>query len=167
MWERSGHWQKFGQNMFTCETDEGEVLAVKPMNCPGHVQIFNIGQKSYRDLPLRMAEFGACHRYEPSGALHGIYAGARLHAGRRAHLLPRGPDRGESTKFERLLESVYGGLRDGGCSGKLALRPDERFGTDDVWTGPSRSSARGHCGGLHGGDAAGRRRLLRPEVSST
>ncbi|MEI7573417.1 MAG: threonine--tRNA ligase, partial [Phenylobacterium sp.] len=72
LWEKSGHWEKFGQNMFTCETTEGEELAVKPMNCPGHVQIFNYGQKSYRDLPLRMAEFGACHRYEPSGALHGI-----------------------------------------------------------------------------------------------
>ncbi|MEO8112931.1 MAG: threonine--tRNA ligase, partial [Phenylobacterium sp.] len=73
LWEKSGHWQKFGHAMFTCETEEGEVLAVKPMNCPGHVQIFNHGQKSYRDLPLRMAEFGACHRYEPSGALHGIF----------------------------------------------------------------------------------------------
>ena len=73
LWEKSGHWQKFSHAMFTCETEEGEVLAVKPMNCPGHVQIFNHGQKSYRDLPLRMAEFGACHRYEPSGALHGIF----------------------------------------------------------------------------------------------
>ena len=73
LWEKSGHWEKFGHAMFTCETEEGEVLAVKPMNCPGHVQIFNHGQKSYRDLPLRMAEFGACHRYEPSGALHGIF----------------------------------------------------------------------------------------------
>lgn len=77
LWERSGHWQKFGKNMFTCETEEGESLAVKPMNCPGHVQIFNHGQKSYRDLPLRMAEFGACHRYEPSGALHGIFSTLR------------------------------------------------------------------------------------------
>jgi threonyl-tRNA synthetase len=72
LWEKSGHWEKFGKNMFVCETDEGDTLAVKPMNCPGHVQIFNVGQKSYRDLPLRMAEFGACHRYEPSGGLHGI-----------------------------------------------------------------------------------------------
>ncbi|MBU2136840.1 MAG: TGS domain-containing protein, partial [Alphaproteobacteria bacterium] len=72
LWEASGHWEKFGANMFVCETEEGESLAVKPMNCPGHVQIFNVGQKSYRDLPLRMAEFGACHRYEPSGALHGL-----------------------------------------------------------------------------------------------
>ncbi|MDB5496463.1 MAG: threonine--tRNA ligase [Phenylobacterium sp.] len=133
MWERSGHWQKFGQAMFTCETTEGEVLAVKPMNCPGHVQIFNYGQKSYRDLPLRMAEFGACHRYEPSGALHGIF---RLRAFTQddAHIFCREDQiEEESTKFVHLLESVY---RDCGLeldSVKLALRPDLRFGTDEVW----------------------------------
>ena len=70
-WEQSGHWEKYRPNMFVCETAEGEELALKPMNCPGHVQIFNLGQKSYRDLPLRMAEFGACHRYEPSGRCTG------------------------------------------------------------------------------------------------
>jgi threonyl-tRNA synthetase len=133
LWERSGHWQKFGQAMFTCETTEGEILAVKPMNCPGHVQIFNYGQKSYRDLPLRMAEFGACHRYEPSGALHGIF---RLRAFTQddAHIFCREDQiEEESTKFVRLLESVY---RDCGLeldSVKLALRPDLRFGTDEVW----------------------------------
>nr|MEA2797778.1 threonyl-tRNA synthetase [Phenylobacterium sp.] len=133
LWEKSGHWQKFGQNMFTCETTEGEVLAVKPMNCPGHVQIFNFGQKSYRDLPLRMAEFGACHRYEPSGALHGIF---RLRAFTQddAHIFCREDQiEEESTKFVHLLESVY---RDCGLeldSVKLALRPDLRFGTDEVW----------------------------------
>ena len=133
LWEKSGHWQKFGQNMFTCETTEGEVLAVKPMNCPGHVQIFNYGQKSYRDLPLRMAEFGACHRYEPSGALHGIF---RLRAFTQddAHIFCREDQiEAESTKFVHLLESVY---RDCGLeldSVKLALRPELRFGTDEVW----------------------------------
>jgi threonyl-tRNA synthetase len=133
LWEKSGHWQKFGQAMFTCETTEGEVLAVKPMNCPGHVQIFNYGQKSYRDLPLRMAEFGACHRYEPSGALHGIF---RLRAFTQddAHIFCREDQiEAESTKFVRLLESVY---RDCGLeldSVKLALRPELRFGTDEVW----------------------------------
>jgi threonyl-tRNA synthetase len=133
LWEKSGHWQKFGQNMFTCETNEGEVLAVKPMNCPGHVQIFNFGQKSYRDLPLRMAEFGACHRYEPSGALHGIF---RLRAFTQddAHIFCREDQiEAESTKFVHLLESVY---RDCGLeldSVKLALRPELRFGTDEVW----------------------------------
>jgi threonyl-tRNA synthetase len=133
MWERSGHWQKFGKNMFTCETEEGEVLAVKPMNCPGHVQIFNHGQKSYRDLPLRLAEFGACHRYEPSGALHGIFR-VRAFTQDDAHIFCREDQiEAESTKFIRLLESVY---RDCGLelhAVKLALRPELRFGTDEVW----------------------------------
>ncbi|WP_337186928.1 threonine--tRNA ligase [Phenylobacterium sp.] len=133
LWEKSGHWQKFGKNMFTCETEEGEALAVKPMNCPGHVQIFNHGQKSYRDLPLRMAEFGACHRYEPSGALHGIFR-VRAFTQDDAHIFCREDQiEEESTKFIRLLESVY---RDCGLelhAVKLALRPDERFGTDEIW----------------------------------
>ena len=133
MWERSGHWQKFGKNMFTCETEEGEVLAVKPMNCPGHVQIFNHGQKSYRDLPLRMAEFGSCHRYEPSGSLHGIFR-VRGFTQDDAHIFCREDQiEAESTKFIRLLERVY---RDCGLelhAVKLALRPDERFGTDEIW----------------------------------
>ncbi len=133
LWEKSGHWQKFGKNMFTCETEEGESLAVKPMNCPGHVQIFNHGQKSYRDLPLRMAEFGACHRYEPSGALHGIFR-VRAFTQDDAHIFCREDQiEAESTKFIRLLERVY---RDCGLelhAVKLALRPDERFGTDEVW----------------------------------
>ena len=72
LWEASGHWEKFGENMYTVENDEDKVLAIKPMNCPCHVQIFKQGLKSYRDLPLRMAEFGSCHRNEPSGSLHGI-----------------------------------------------------------------------------------------------
>ncbi|HEX3700778.1 MAG TPA: threonine--tRNA ligase, partial [Phenylobacterium sp.] len=133
LWEKSGHWEKFGKNMFTCETEEGEVLAVKPMNCPGHVQIFNHGQKSYRDLPLRMAEFGACHRYEPSGALHGIFR-VRAFTQDDAHIFCREDQiEAESTNFIRLLETVY---RDCGLelhAVKLALRPDERFGTDEVW----------------------------------
>ena len=133
LWERSGHWEKFGQNMFTCETTEGEVLAVKPMNCPGHVQIFNYGQKSYRDLPLRMAEFGACHRYEPSGALHGIM---RLRAFTQddAHIFCREDKiEAESTKFIHLLESVYADCGLELHAVKLALRPELRFGTDEVW----------------------------------
>lgn len=133
LWEKSGHWQKFSHAMFTCETEEGEVLAVKPMNCPGHVLIFNYGQKSYRDLPLRMAEFGACHRYEPSGALHGIFR-VRAFTQDDAHIFCREDQiEAESTKFVRLLESVY---RDCGLelhAVKLALRPDLRFGTDEVW----------------------------------
>jgi threonyl-tRNA synthetase len=80
-WEKSGHWEKYRENMFVCETVEEETLSLKPMNCPGHVQIFKFGQRSYRELPIRMAEFGACHRYEPSGLAARPDAGARLHAG--------------------------------------------------------------------------------------
>ncbi len=133
LWEKSGHWQKFGKNMFTCETEEGEALAVKPMNCPGHVQIFNHGQKSYRDLPLRMAEFGACHRYEPSGALHGIFR-VRAFTQDDAHIFCREDQiEEESTKFIRLLESVYRHCGLELHAVKLALRPEERFGTDENW----------------------------------
>ena len=133
LWEKSGHWEKFGANMFTCETTEGEELAVKPMNCPGHVQIFNFGQKSYRDLPLRMAEFGACHRFEPSGALHGIM---RLRAFTQddAHIFCREDQiEEETTKFVRLLNSVYADFGLELDSVKLALRPDLRAGTDETW----------------------------------
>lgn len=133
LWEKSGHWEKFGANMFTCETAEGEELAVKPMNCPGHVQIFNFGQKSYRDLPLRMAEFGACHRFEPSGALHGIM---RLRAFTQddAHIFCREDQiEEETTKFVRLLNSVYADFGLELHSVKLALRPDLRAGTDETW----------------------------------
>ncbi len=133
LWEKSGHWEKFGQNMFTCETTEGEELAVKPMNCPGHVQIFNFGQKSYRDLPLRMAEFGACHRFEPSGALHGIM---RLRAFTQddAHIFCREDQiEAETTKFVRLLNSVYADFDLQLHGVKLALRPDLRAGSDQVW----------------------------------
>ncbi|CAN7198303.1 threonine--tRNA ligase [Phenylobacterium sp. LjRoot219] len=133
LWERSGHWEKFGQAMFVCETTEGEELAVKPMNCPGHIQIFNVGQKSYRDLPLRMSEFGACHRFEPSGALHGIM---RLRAFTQddAHIFCREDQiESETTKFVKLLEQVYADLDMELASVKLALRPDVRAGTDEVW----------------------------------
>jgi len=133
LWEKSGHWEKFGANMFTCETTEGEELAVKPMNCPGHVQIFNFGQKSYRDLPLRMAEFGACHRFEPSGALHGIM---RLRAFTQddAHIFCREDQiEEETTKFVRLLNSVYADFGLELHSVKLALRPELRAGSDEVW----------------------------------
>jgi threonyl-tRNA synthetase len=133
LWERSGHWEKFGTAMFTCETTEGEELAVKPMNCPGHIQIFNVGQKSYRDLPLRMSEFGACHRFEPSGALHGIM---RLRAFTQddAHIFCRDDQiEAETTRFVKLLEQVYADLDMELASVKLALRPDVRAGTDAVW----------------------------------
>jgi threonyl-tRNA synthetase len=119
--------------MFVCETDEDEVLAVKPMNCPGHVQIFNTGQKSYRDLPLRMAEFGACHRYEPSGGLHGIMR-VRSFVQDDAHIFCREDQiEEETTKFVNLLNSVYADLGVSLHAVKLALRPDLRAGTDETW----------------------------------
>ena len=133
LWERSGHWEKFGHAMFTCETDEGESLAVKPMNCPGHVQIFNVGQKSYRDLPLRMAEFGACHRYEPSGGLHGILR-VRAFTQDDGHIFCRDDQIESETKdFVELLHSIYDDLGVELHSVKLALRPDLRAGTDETW----------------------------------
>jgi threonyl-tRNA synthetase len=133
LWERSGHWEKFGHAMFSCETEEGETLAVKPMNCPGHVQIFNVGQRSYRELPLRMAEFGSCHRYEPSGGLHGIMR-VRAFTQDDAHIFCREDQiEGETTKFVRLLYSIYADLGVDLHSVKLALRPDLRAGTDETW----------------------------------
>jgi threonyl-tRNA synthetase len=133
LWEASGHWEKFGKNMFTCETEDGEILAVKPMNCPCHVQIFNMGQKSYRDLPLRMAEFGSCHRYEPSGGLHGILR-VRNFTQDDAHIFCREDQIEEETlAFCRLLRSIYEDLGVELHSVKLALRPDVRAGTDDTW----------------------------------
>jgi len=133
LWERSGHWQMFGHAMFTCETHEGESLAVKPMNCPGHVQIFNVGQKSYRDLPLRMAEFGACHRFEPSGGLHGIMR-VRGFVQDDAHIFCREDQvEAETTRFVELLHSVYTDLGVSLHSVKLALRPDVRGGSDAIW----------------------------------
>jgi threonyl-tRNA synthetase len=133
LWEKSGHWEKFGKNMFVCETDEGDTLAVKPMNCPGHVQIFNVGQKSYRELPLRMAEFGSCHRYEPSGGLHGIMR-VRAFTQDDAHIFCREDQiEDETTRFVALLNSIYKDLDVTLHSVKLALRPDLRAGTDAVW----------------------------------
>ena len=133
-WEKSGHWQKFHESMFVCETDDGEVLAVKPMNCPGHVQIFNHGQRSYRELPIRMAEFDSLHRYESSGSLHGIMRVRGL-AQDDAHIFcTEGQIESESKAFVELLRLIYAELEVELHSVKLALRPDQRFGTDAQWT---------------------------------
>jgi threonyl-tRNA synthetase len=133
LWRRSGHAEKFGHAMFKCETEEGELLAVKPMNCPAHVQIFNMGQKSYRDLPLRMAEFGSCHRYEPSGGLHGIMR-VRAFTQDDAHIFCREDQiEPETTKFAHLLHEIYDDLGVELQSVKLALRPDLRAGSDEIW----------------------------------
>ncbi len=133
LWEASGHWEKFGHAMFTCETVEDEILAVKPMNCPCHVQIFKQGQKSYRDLPLRMGEFGCCHRFEPSGGLHGIMR-VRNFTQDDGHIFCREDQIFAETKaFCELLRTVYNHLGVELHSVKLALRPDVRAGTDEIW----------------------------------
>ncbi|HEY2179983.1 MAG TPA: threonine--tRNA ligase [Caulobacteraceae bacterium] len=134
LWERSGHWEKFHANMFICETDEGESLAVKPMNCPGHIQIFNHGQRSYRELPIRMAEFDGLHRNEGSGGLLGLLR-VRQMAQDDGHIFCREDQvEAETRDFVRLLNGVYGDLGVELHSVKLALRPDLRFGTDEEWT---------------------------------
>ena len=132
-WEKSGHWEKYRPNMFVCETEEGEELALKPMNCPGHVQIFNHGQKSYRDLPLRMAEFGACHRYEPSGALHGLMR-VRAFTQDDGHIFCREDQiEEETTRFIELASSIHAdfGLERDHIA--LATRPEIRAGSDEFW----------------------------------
>ena len=133
LWEQSGHWEKFRATMFTALADEDKVLALKPMNCPGHVQIFRQGIKSYRDLPLRMAEFGACHRNEPSGALHGIMR-VRAFTQDDAHIFcTEDQITSESVAFCRLLESVYRDIGFTAISVKFSDRPAVRAGADEVW----------------------------------
>ena len=106
LWERSGHWDKFREHMFTAASED-RVLALKPMNCPGHVQIFRQGLKSYRDLPLRMAEFGACHRNEPSGALHGLMR-VRAFTQDDAHIFcTEDQVNSETARFCELLLGIY------------------------------------------------------------
>jgi len=133
LWERSGHWESFGDNMFTSETVDGRVFAVKPMNCPGHIQVFNQGIKSYRDLPLRFAEFGKCHRYEPSGALHGMMR-VRAFTQDDAHIFCT-PEQitAESISVTRLILSIYKDFGFEDVRIKFADRPEVRVGEDAIW----------------------------------
>ena len=132
-WEQSGHWDKYRPNMFVCETVEGEELSLKPMNCPGHVQIFDQGQRSYRELPLRMAEFGACHRYEPSGSLHGLMR-VRGFTQDDAHIFCREDQIVEETeRFIRLTQIIHADLGMTTHEIALATRPEVRAGTDEFW----------------------------------
>jgi len=132
-WEASGHWEKYRPNMFVCETVEGETLSLKPMNCPGHVQIFDQGQRSYRELPLRMAEFGACHRYEPSGALHGLMR-VRGFTQDDAHIFCREDQIVQETSaFIELARSVHADLGMETAYISLGTRPEVRAGSDEFW----------------------------------
>ncbi len=133
LWERSGHWEKFRENMFIVHDEEERTLAVKPMNCPGHVQIFRQGLKSYRDLPIRMAEFGACHRNEPSGALHGIMR-VRAFTQDDAHIFCTEDQIVTETKaFCDLLLSVYKDFGFTDVRVKFSDRPEKRAGSDATW----------------------------------
>ncbi len=133
LWERSGHWEKFHADMFVCEGDDGEVLAVKPMNCPGHIQLFNHGQRSYRELPIRLAEFEPLHRNEGSGGLHGLLRVRQLSQD-DGHIFCREDQvEAETRDFLTMLNRVYADLGVELHSVKLALRPDLRFGSDEVW----------------------------------
>src|SRR5215468_6376953 len=132
LWERSGHWENYKENMFTTESEKRD-FAVKPMNCPGHIQIFNSDLRSYRDLPLRYGEFGFCHRNEASGALHGIMR-VRGFVQDDGHIFCT-PDQIESevTAFNRLALSVYKDFGFEDISLRLALRPEKRIGSDALW----------------------------------
>ena len=133
LWERSGHWEKFRENMFTIDDDDNRVLAVKPMNCPCHVQIYKQGITSYRDLPVRMAEFGSCHRYEPSGALHGIMR-VRAFTQDDAHIFCTEEQIVTETKlFCELLLSIYRDFGFEEVQVKFADRPPVRVGDDATW----------------------------------
>ena len=133
LWEASGHWDKFRENMFTAQSEDDRTLALKPMNCPCHVQIFRQGIKSYRDLPLRMAEFGSCHRNEPSGALHGIMR-VRAFTQDDAHIFcTEGQITSESVRFCELLQTIYADFGFTEVRVKFSDRPNTRAGEDDVW----------------------------------
>ncbi|MEG9884141.1 MAG: threonine--tRNA ligase [Hyphomicrobiales bacterium] len=133
LWEASGHWDKYHDNMFITQTEDERVFALKPMNCPGHVQVFKNGLKSYRDLPVKMAEFGVVHRYEPSGALHGLFR-VRGFTQDDAHVFCSEEQLSEqAVRINDLMMSIY---RDFGFEDiivKFSDRPDKRIGSDTIW----------------------------------
>ena len=132
LWEKSGHWENYKDNMFTTESEKHD-YAIKPMNCPGHIQVFNTGLRSYRDLPLRYGEFGSCHRNEPSGALHGIMR-VRGFTQDDGHIFcTEDQIQPEVTAFNALVRKVYADFGFHDISVKLALRPEKRVGADEVW----------------------------------
>jgi threonyl-tRNA synthetase len=132
LWEKSGHWANFHEDMFITESEK-RLYAVKPMNCPGHIQVFNQGLKSYRDLPLRLAEFGSCHRNEASGALHGLMR-VRGFVQDDAHIFCEEDQiESEAVKFLDVLHQVYDDFGFKEITYKLATRPENRIGSDEVW----------------------------------
>ena len=133
LWEKSGHWEKYGENMYTSETPDEKVFAIKPMNCPGHIQVFNQGLKSYRDLPLRITEFGKVHRYEPSGALHGLLR-VRAFTQDDAHIFcSEDQITSECLNVTNLILDIYKDLGFENVILKYADRPEVRVGADEVW----------------------------------
>jgi threonyl-tRNA synthetase len=154
LWERSGHWENYAPNMFIAESEE-RILAVKPMNCPCHVMIYRQGIKSYRDLPLRMAEFGACHRNEPSGALHGIMR-VRAFTQDDAHIFcTESQVNAETAAFCALLKSVYEDFGFTEVAIKFSDRPAKRAGSDALWD-KAEAALKGAC------EAAGLEYTLNP-----
>ena len=132
LWEKSGHWENYKENMFFTDSEKRE-FAIKPMNCPGHVMVFNSDMRSYRDLPLRYGEFGSCHRNEPSGALHGVMR-VRAFTQDDGHIFCSEEQiRSECTAFNRLALEVYKHFGFDDIVIKLALRPDKRLGSDETW----------------------------------
>jgi threonyl-tRNA synthetase len=132
LWEKSGHWDKFSDMMFTTHSESRD-YAIKPMNCPCHIQVFNQGLKSYRDLPLRMAEFGSCHRNEPSGTLHGLMR-LRGFTQDDAHIFcTEDQIQSEVSTFIDLLQNVYGDFGFNEIIVKLSTRPENRVGSDEIW----------------------------------
>lgn len=133
LWERSGHWEKFGEHMFVSKTEDDRLHALKPMNCPGHVEVFKWGQRSYKELPLRFSEFGKVHRYEPSGALHGAFR-VRHFTQDDAHIFCTHEQiEKECIDITRLLLKIYKDFGFDEVEIKLADRPEKRVGSDEVW----------------------------------
>ena len=138
LWEKSGHWDKYRENMFITEIDEQHanekrVNALKPMNCPGHVQVYNQGIRSYKELPLRLCEFGTCHRYEASGTMHGLMR-VRGFTQDDGHIfLTEDQIESETAIFIDLLSKVYADLGFNEFEIKLSTRPEKRVGSDEIW----------------------------------
>ncbi len=138
LWEKSGHWDKYRENMFITEIDEEHanekrVNALKPMNCPGHVQVYNQGIRSYKELPFRLCEFGSCHRYEASGTMHGLMR-VRGFTQDDGHIfLTEDQIESETAIFIDLLSKVYADLGFNEFEIKLSTRPEQRVGSDEIW----------------------------------